>query len=64
MVNRLTIRKIAVDADADERTVEKEIRRARGEPLPPVRGRAGERVREAMARHGVQPAGDSGGRAA
>lgn len=63
-IDSLTIRRIAVEADADERSAAKEIRRAQGEPLPPVRGRAGERIRAVMARHGVQPAAASEGRRA
>lgn len=50
-----TTRRLAVEADADPRSITAELLAARG-LRPHVRGRAGTRVREVLARHGYLPA--------
>ena len=52
LVDSLTIRAIAVEADVDPRSVLRELRASRGEDRH-VRGRAGERVRAALMRRGL-----------
>lgn len=49
IVDSLTIRTIGVEADADVRSVRRELHQPGS-----VRGRAGERVRAALARRGLQ----------
>lgn len=49
-IDRPTLLRLAAEADTDPRTVLAELRASRGE-RPPVRGRAGERVRAALSRH-------------
>jgi hypothetical protein len=48
-IDTLTIRSIGVDADADVRSVQKELERPGS-----VRGRAGERIRAALVRRGLR----------
>ena len=54
-IDRATLRRLAVEADADPRSVIAELRAARGERAP-VRGMAGHRVRRVLAEHGLIPA--------
>jgi hypothetical protein len=47
-----TILRIAAEADVDPRSVRRELAAMRGE-RPPVRGRAGERIRAAFLKRGI-----------
>lgn len=49
-IDRPTLLRVAAEADVDPRSVQAELAAERGE-RPPVRGRVGERIREALARH-------------
>jgi hypothetical protein len=51
-IDSLTLRAISVEADADPRSVRREIR----EPGS-VRGRPGERIRAVLSRRGIRPSG-------
>jgi hypothetical protein len=51
-IDRATLRALAVEAEADPRSVIAELRAARGQ-RPHVRGLAGHRVRRVLARHGL-----------
>ena len=51
-IDRPTLLRLAAEADADPRSVLRELAAARGERAH-VRGRAGERVRAALAAHGL-----------
>jgi hypothetical protein len=51
-IDRPTLLRLAAEADSDPRTVLAELRARRGERQP-VRGRAGERIRAALIRHGL-----------
>ena len=57
-LTRRELLQLAVDADADPRSVAREIRALRGDG-PHVRGRAGERIRAALAARGLLPGGQS-----
>ena len=48
-LDRPAILRIAADADVDPRSVERELAAERGE-RPHVRGRAGQKIRDALAR--------------
>jgi hypothetical protein len=51
-LDKATIRRLAVEADVDPRSIVAELRAARGE-RPPVKGMAGHRVRRVLAEHGL-----------
>jgi hypothetical protein len=51
-LDSLEIRRIAVESDSDPRSVQRELRALCGVDKP-VRGRAGERIRSVLRRHGV-----------
>lgn len=51
-IDRATLRALAVEAEADPRSVIAELRAARGQRQH-VRGLAGHRVRRVLARHGL-----------
>lgn len=53
-----TLLSLAVEADADPRSVAKELRALRGD-APHVRGRAGERIRAVLASRGLVPRRDA-----
>jgi hypothetical protein len=55
-VDRREILRLAAEADADPRSIERELRAMRGEDRH-VRGRAGERVRAALASRGIMAGG-------
>jgi hypothetical protein len=54
-LDRPTLFTLAAEADADPRSIERELAAYRGE-RPHVRGRAGDRVRAVLERHGLIPA--------
>jgi hypothetical protein len=51
-IDRATLRRLAVEADADPRSVIAELRACRGE-RPHVRGMSGHRVRRVLREHGL-----------
>lgn len=53
-IDRATLRRLAVEADVDPRTIIRELRAARGE-RPPVRGMAGHRARKLLVEKGMIP---------
>lgn len=55
-IDRATLRRLAVEAEADPRSIIAELRAARGEGRG-VRGLAGHRVRRVLVRAGLLPPG-------
>lgn len=55
-IDRATLRRLAVEADADPRSVIAELRAARGERRQ-VKGMAGRRVRRVLVERGLIPQG-------
>lgn len=53
-IDRATLRRLAVAADADPRSVIAEIRASKGQRQH-VRGMAGQRVRRVLREHGILP---------
>lgn len=53
-LNHGTVRRLAVEASVDPRSVVRELRAAIGQ-MTPVRGMAGDRVRRVLIRHGYLP---------
>lgn len=53
-IDRPTLLRLAAAADSDPRTVARELRALRGVE-PHVRGRAGERIRAVLSKHGFAP---------
>jgi hypothetical protein len=53
-INGSTVRRLAVEADVDPRTILAELRAARGERAR-VRGMSGDRARRVLRQHGLIP---------